>query len=120
MLPEIRSRATGVLASEFNTLKTEVDNLPLEAPVILNFGLYSENEDGTISTSDSDLQGHRLFKYNGGDQAIKAALVYLITGENVYLAKAINYIRLANHVCRWTAEKNIWVDLTGHVRINAL
>lgn len=120
MLPDIRLKAQGVLSAEFQKLKREVDELPLEAPVIMNANLYTENDDGTIKPGRSSEQGHRLFRYNGGDQAVKAALVYLITEDPIYLAKAINYIKLANHVFQWTAGKNIWVDLTGHVRINAL
>ena len=44
----------------------------------------------------------------------------MITGERVYLEKAVNYIRLANYVFQWTAQRGLWVDSIGQVRINAL
>lgn len=120
MLPEVRLRAKGSLLVDYERLKKEVDELPLEAPIIMNHSLYKQDEDGTIKLGKVSEQGHHLFKYNGGDQAVKAAFVYLITEDKTYLAKTINYIKLANHVFQWTASKNIWVDLTGQVRINAL
>ncbi len=120
MLPRLRLKVKSDLRVEFEKLKREVDELPLNAPVIMNTDLYSELPDGSIKTRKVTEFGHRLFKYNGSDQAIKIALVYLITEDKKYVNKAVNYIKLANHVFQWTAKKNIWVDLTGHVRINAI
>lgn len=120
MLPEIRAKAQGVLAKDFARLKNEVDELPLDAPAIIDSSLFTLHKDGTIEFKTSGIQGYRVFKYDGGSQAVKSALVYLITGNREYIDKAVNYIKLANHIFQWTADQNIWVDLTGHIRINAL
>lgn len=120
MLVDVKAKVKKELCGEFERLKKEVDELPFEAPIIMNTDLYTENADGTITTQKVAEQGQRLFKYNGGDQAVKIALVYLVTENPKLLEKAVNYIKLANHVFQWTASKNVWVDLTGHVRVNAL
>lgn len=120
ILADIKVKVKKDLCVEFEQLKKEVYELPLNAPVIMNTDLYIQNADGTIKTKKAGEQGQKLFKYNGGDQAVKIALVYLVTEDRKLLEKAVNYIKLANHVFEWTASKDVWVDLTGNVRINAL
>ncbi len=120
ILNDIKANVKNGLGIEFEKLRREVDELPFEAPVIMNTHLYIQNEDGSIKTNKVAEQGQKLFRFNGGDQAVKIALVYLITEDPRLVKKAVNYIKLANYVFQWTASKNIWVDLTGHVRINAL
>ncbi|MFD1628319.1 heparinase II/III domain-containing protein [Pseudopedobacter beijingensis] len=119
-LIDIKAKVKQDLCSEYEKLKKEVDELPFDAPIVMNTDLYIQNADGSIKTHKVAEQGQKLFKYNGGDQAVKIALVYLISEDPKLAAKAVNYIKLANYVFQWTASKNIWVDLTGNVRINAL
>jgi heparin/heparan-sulfate lyase len=119
LLPQIRERAKSECAPEFAAIKKEVDELPGDAPMIFNPDPVERHPDGSLKVKPGQ-QGHTLFKYNGGDQAVRCALVYLVTGEEKYAAKAKNYLQLAVRVFQWTAENNIWVDLLGTTRINAL
>lgn len=118
-LPAIRSRAMNEASEHFEAMRNYVDALPPDAPVIFTPDPVERNEDGSLKVKPGQ-QGHTLFKYNGGEQAMRAAFVYLVTGEPQYLEKAKNYLRLATFVFQWTADNDIWVDLTGNVRINAM
>ena len=104
----------------FENMRAEVDALPADAPPILKNGLVTVLQDGTIKVNKASQKGSELFQYNGGDQAVKLALVFLITKDRRYVEKARSYLKLANHVMEWTSKNNIWMDLTGNTRINAL
>ncbi len=119
MLPAIRERAQGAARKDFIQLKEEVDALPLEAPLVYASGAPPTNPDGSLKL-ETKKEARQYFLYDGGTQASRAALLYLITGEDIYLQKAKNYLVLSTQVLRWSADNQVWMDLTGHVRINAL
>ncbi len=120
MLPALRERAATVAKADFDAMKKEVDALPDDAPVILKTDLFDQLPDGTIKPHNPSQQGTMLFRYNGSDQAVRAALLYLLTGEKRYLEKTKAYLKLANHVLAWTARAGVWADLLGNTRVNAL
>lgn len=119
MLPQIRARTLVQLRSEFEVMQAYVDDLPVEAPVVFTPDPVPRNADGSLKFK-AGRQGHHFFKYNGGEQAVAAAFVYLMTGEEKYLAKAKAYLELATYIMEWTAQNGIRVDSTGVVRITAL
>lgn len=120
MLPALRERAATVAKADFDALKKEVDALPDDAPIIMETSLFDKLPDGRVKLHNPSQQGHTLFRYNGSDQAADAAMLYLLTGEKQYLAKAKAYLKLANYVLVWTANAGIWADLDGNTRIKSL
>jgi hypothetical protein len=120
MLPSLRMEVKGRYRKLFEDMRTQVNALPVDAPVILKTELFTVLPNGKINFKKASQKGETLFKYNGSEQAVKAALLYLITQEKQYLEKAKNYLKLSNHVLKWTSEHNIWMDHTGNTRVNAL
>jgi heparin/heparan-sulfate lyase len=120
-LPAIRARAAGPGRAEYTKLRRTVDNLPPEAPMIFREEFFTRLPDGTIQPDRPTRFGQQMFRYNGGDQAAQAALLYLIDGDRRDLEKAKNYLRLAGQVITWCAETaKRWVAWEAHVEINAL
>ena len=119
-LPAIRENVNGRFAERFQKLKEEVDNLPEDAPFIIKEGLHTVRPDGTFQLKKPALQGCSMVVYDGGRQAASIAFVYLMTGDEKYIPKAKAYMRLAPQVWEWAAKGNIWADIFGASRINAL
>ena len=119
-LPEIRRNIQAKFSERFGKLKADVDALPEDAPFIEKEGLHTVNPDGTFKLVRPALQGCSMVKYNGGDQAAAIAFVWLVTGDESYIPKAKAYLRLAPKVWEWAARGNIWADIFGSSRINAL
>ncbi len=119
MLPSLRERARTVNADHFARIKQEVDALPADAPMLFVNDPMPRNADGSIKIQPAQ-QGYTLFRYDGSNQAVRCALVYLVTEDPAYAAKAKNYLSLAVKVMQWTAANNVWQDSGGHTRINAL
>jgi hypothetical protein len=120
LLTTLKQRVQTDLKKEFETLQLFVDKLPVKPPVTLKKELFTTGANGKLIPIKAALQARHSFTYSGGDEAVKAALVYLITKDPKYLEKAKNYLQLANHIFEWSAKNEIWVDLTGNTRINAL
>ena len=119
-LPAIRENVKGRFAERFQKLKEEVDKLPDDAPFIIKEGLHTVRPDGTFQLVRPALQGCSMVVYEGGRQAASIAFVYLMTGDEKYIPKAKAYMRLAPKVWEWAASGNIWADIYGASRINAL
>ncbi len=119
-LPAVRERAKGPCQAEYRALRKMVDALPPDGPVIFNEKLMKRLPDGTIQADKASRFGQQLFRYNGGDQAAAAALLYLIDGDKRDLEKAKNYLRLAGKVVTWCAETaKRWTAWEAHVETNA-
>ncbi len=118
-LAAMRERAAGPCAREFEALKAEVEALPDDAPMAFVKDPVPRHPDGRLDVRPGT-HGHSLFRYNGGRQAVRCALLYLLTGEEAHAAKARRYLQLAVKVLQWTAENDLWMDLLGDTRINAL
>ncbi|MGE4565820.1 MAG: heparinase II/III family protein [Victivallaceae bacterium] len=119
-LPALRERIKTVNKADFERLKKEVDALPADAPFLPDASLYKVEADGTIKPNRPGFQGAKLCKYDGGTQAAQCALAYLMTGDKVYLEKTKSYLKLHAKILDWTAKGNVWMDLLGNTRINAL
>ncbi len=120
-LPAIRENVKGRFAERFQKLKEAVDNLPDDAPFIIKEGLHTVRPDGTFQLLKNPAQqGCSMVVYEGGKQAASIAFVYLMTGDEKYIPKAKAYMRLAPKVWEWAASGNIWADIFGASRINAL
>lgn len=120
-LPALRASAYGPAREEYDRLRKTVDALPPEAPMVFQEERFTRLPDGTIQADRASRHGQHLFRYNGGDQAAQAALLYLIDGRKTDLEKAKNYLRLAGEVILWSAETaERWVAWQNHVELNAL
>ncbi len=120
-LPEIRKWAAGAGREEYTSLRRAVDRMPADGPEIFIESRFTRLPDGKIRVDQASRPGSQLFRYNGGDQAARAALLYLIDGKPEDLEKAKNYLRLAGKVITWSAETaEVWVAWQNHVEMNAL
>jgi hypothetical protein len=120
-LSTLKQRVKTDLKTEFEALCKYVDGLPAEAPVTLKTELFTNyGSNSKLKPIKASLQARNAFTYSGGDEAVQAALAFLITRKPEYLQKSKSYLKLANHIFSWSADNEIWVDLTGNTRINAL
>lgn len=120
MLPALRERVKHEWKGTYHDLLRNVKALPAEAPFILKDHLFEKLSAEKYKAKNPSQPGSSAFQYNGADQAVQAALLYLITEEEQYLETTKNYLKLANQVFQWTAEQGVWMDWTGSTRINAL
>lgn len=120
-LTTLKQRVKTDLKTEFEALCKYVDGLPAEAPVTLKTELFTNyGSNSKLKPIKASLQARNAFTYSGGDEAVQAALAFLITRKPEYLQKSKSYLKLAKHIFSWSADNEIWVDLTGNTRINAL
>jgi len=120
-LQKMRERARGEAKEEYEKLREAVDALPPEAPLIFLENRFTELPDGSIQPDIASRAGSQMVRYNGGDQAAQAAFLYLLDGRKKDLEKAKNYLRLANEVILWSAERaKVWIGWRNHVELNAL
>ncbi|HLS28552.1 MAG TPA: hypothetical protein VK041_07865, partial [Opitutales bacterium] len=109
-LQKMRERARGEAKEEYEKLRKAVDALPPEAPLIFLENRFTELPDGSIQPDIASRSGSQMVRYNGGDQAAQAAFLYLLDGRKKDLEKAKNYLRLANEVILWSAERaKVWI-----------
>lgn len=120
-LSSLRSYVVNKKNILFTQLVTEVDLLPDEAPFIVYESMVDELPTGEkVPKANSNGAGIAFFRYNGGAEAVKSALIYLINGEQKYLDKTKSYLRLFNKVLDWTSRNGKRMEHTGYSRINAL
>jgi heparin/heparan-sulfate lyase len=119
-LPRLRVDAAGRLRPEFEALKQEVDAFPAKAELIFREELIERRPDGTIRAKRASQYGHLMFKYDGSSQAVRAALLYLVTSDRKYFDIARAYLRLSNQVLWKSAEVGVWADWQSNSRINAI
>src|SRR5690606_31257970 len=113
MLPALRERVQYEWKDIYQDLFRSAKALPGDAPFVLKENLFEKLGDGKYKPKNASQPGSSAFQYNGADQAVQAALLYLITEEKQYLEITKEYLRLANEVFQWTAEQGIWMDWTG-------
>ena len=118
-IPSIREVAKNQ-PEVFEKLKADVAALPDDAPYIELTDLFKRNEKGVITPNIPGTQAFKLLKYGGGREAAQCALMYLITGEKSYVKKTVAYLKLANRALEFSANGQIWADLAGQSRINAM
>ena len=119
-LPQLRERAYGICRDEFQELKSEVDALPDKPDLEYVERLIKRSPDGKITAATPSMRGYQMFVHDGSNQAIRAALLYLITEEKRYLEIARRYLFLYVEVLRKTAEIGVWADWQGNSRVNAI
>lgn len=119
-LPALRQRAATTDKAAFDALVQTVEKLPADAPFLPDEKKFTRDAAGVIKPLRAGYQGCLIVKYDGGTQAAQAALVHAVKGDPASLEKAKNYLRLHAKVLDWTAKGQIWMDLLGQTRINAL
>ncbi len=122
MIPALRARAYDEEYSRFTQLKTAVDQLPT-TPSTTPIHAFTLDGNGHIiesSMSPPTMKAKDLFAHDGGKQAMQAALVYLITEDTQYLDKAKTYLEHFIYILEFSADKELWMDLKGESRINAM
>ncbi len=117
-LPKLRERAAGPCKEDFERIKKTVDALPPKAEKIYLESNIIREPDGRIRPRQAATYGHRLFKYDGSAQSMRAALVYLVTGERKYFEIARDYLKLSVEVLEETAKIGTWADWMGNFRVN--
>lgn len=120
MLPRLRERVKGELKEVFEKTRKQVESLPDDAPFIIREDRFNKQPDGILKAKSASQFGSSAVIYNGADQAVQAALLYLITEDKRYLEISKKYLKLAAKVFNWSAELGMWVDWTTNTRINAL
>ena len=101
-------------------MKAYLAKMPDDAPYIELTDLFTRLSDGTIQPRQAGKRAADLVKFDGSRQSIRAALLYLITGEKPYLEKTKASLRLYHKVLTLSEKGQIWVDVTAETRINAL
>lgn len=119
MLPSIRVRAN-LFPNEVQWIKTYLAQIPDDAPYIELTESVMRLPDGTINPKQPGKRASDLVKFNGSLQSVRAALLYVITGEKSYLDKAKASLRLYHKVLKLSEEGQIWMDVTAETRINAM
>ncbi|WP_017260065.1 heparinase II/III domain-containing protein [Pedobacter arcticus] len=119
MLPHFKTYVLNNQQTSFNSLVREVDLLPNDAPVLFKTTMVNQLPSGEWVPKDKSSAGISYFVYNGGAEAVKAALAYVVKGDVKYLSKAKAYLRLFNDVLLWTAKNELKMEHTGYSRINA-
>lgn len=119
MIPLIRARAR-LFPGEVQWMKTYLAQMPDDAPYIEMKERFERSNNGIIRTKQPGKRAADLVKFNGSLQAVRAALLYVITGEKTYLDKAKASLRLYHKVLALSEKGQIWVDVTAETRINAL
>lgn len=103
-LNTLKQRVKLDLQTEFETLLKYVDGLPAEAPVVLKTELFTNYGSGDkLKPVKPSLQARNAFTYSGGDEAVQAALAFLVTRKPIYLEKSKSYLKLANYILDWSA-----------------
>lgn len=119
MIPMIRARAK-LFPKEVEIMKTYLSKMPDDAPYIELTERFTRLPDGTIKTKQAGRHATELVKFDGAQQSVRAALLYIITGEKSYLEKAKASLRLYHKVLELSEKGQIWVDVTSETRINAM
>ncbi|MBN2641937.1 MAG: heparinase II/III family protein [Victivallales bacterium] len=119
-IPLLRTRAQGVAKHYFEIIKKEVDALP-DYPVLkLNEKRYRIDDDGRARFIAPAREGQHLVKYRGGGEALRTALVYLITNDPHYRDKAYRYLRVALELYQWCHKHWIQVEWHNFDRLDAI
>lgn len=119
MIPMIRARAK-LFPSEVQWMKTYLNQMPDDAPYIELTEHFTRLPEGTIITKQAGKYASGLVKFEGSRQAVRAALLYVISGEKFYLEKAKASLRLYHKVLALSEKGQIWIDVTADTRINAM
>lgn len=119
-LPLMKERANGAMEEYFSQLKAEADSLPENPSLDLNKELYEMSASGKVSFKMPASQGQHLVKYQGGSEALRLALLYLVTGDKKYQLKAHRYLKVALEFYLWCHQHQILADWYNTSRIDAL
>ena len=123
-LPEFRRLAVSRWKKELDVYRREVDALPAD-PVLELKEEYAGIENGRLvfrkpvpGLMQNDAAA--LIRDPGGFSALKAAILWLATGESVYLQKAKAYLRLTVEFVRWSDRHRIMPEWWHTQRLSAL
>lgn len=123
-LPEFRRLAVSRWKKELDVYRREVDALPAD-PVLELKEEYAGIENGRLvfrkpvpGLMQNDAAA--LIRDPGGFSALKAAILWLATGETVYLQKAKAYLRLTVEFVRWSDRHRIMPEWWHTQRLSAL
>ena len=123
-LPEFRRLAVSRWKKELDCYRREVDALSLN-PVLELKEEYAGIENGRLvfrkpvpGLMQNDAAA--LIRDPGGFSALKAAILYLATGEAVYLRKAKAYLNLTVEFIRWSDRYRIMPEWWHTQRLSAL
>ena len=118
-IPLLKKRASTVCKKDFDKLKSEVDALPATPKLVYRKERFEIKPDGGIKYLRGG-EGFQLVKDVGAKNAVKAALVYLVTDDKQYLVKAKNYLKMALKFFNWCLEHKTMTAWYNTNRINAL
>lgn len=121
-LPAFKARLNGACAPQLAAIRKTVDGYPQK--VELEYKTENVNiVDGKMVfkrvMGDQNAVAYGL-RQLGGNEAVKCALVYLATGEKVYLRKAVEYLRLSIQFIRLAQRSRILPEWYHYSRQNAL
>src|SRR5690606_28690795 len=112
MLPRLRERVKRELRDLFEKTRKQVEVLPDGAPFIVREDLFDKLPDVILKAKSVSQLRSSAAVYTGADQAVQAALLFLITEDKRYLEIIKKYLKLAAKVFNWSAELGLWVDWT--------
>ena len=118
-IPLLKKRAETVCKNDFEKIKKEVDALPDKAELIFYNNKFKLNPDGSIKYIKAS-QGMQLVKYTGAREAVKAAMIFLISNDHKYQVKAKNYLKMAVKFFKWCLEHKTMTAWYNVSRINTL
>ena len=119
-LPLLRARAKGVAKPYYENIRKAVDALPDNPVLELDKKRYKINSDGSAEFIAPAREGQHLVKYCGGREALRAALVYLVDGEEKYRDKAYRYLRVALEFYQWCHQHRLQVEWHNFDRLDAI
>ena len=118
-IPMLKKRAQTVCKNDFDKLKKEVDALPVNPKLTFRKDKFKVEPDGSIKYLSGG-QGVCLIEDAGAKNAVKAALLYLITDDRQYLVKAKNHLKMAVKFFNWCLKHKTMTAWENTNRINAL
>lgn len=118
-IPAIKKMAGTVRKAEFEALKKEVDALPEKPELEWNKERFKLDGDGKV-VYITHSEGLHLVKTVGGHEALKCALMYVLTDDPKYKDKAFNYLKMAVGFFEWCFAHRTLVDWHSELRQNAI
>lgn len=117
-----RERARTVLKAEFDKLVAEVEALPAD-PKLEFIDDYCTVEGRKITfkrlLNDQNACSYAV-KTTGGDEALRCALVWLVTGQEAYRIKALKYLKMNVDFTEYCKESRILYEWFHFTRLNAI
>lgn len=119
MVPQIREHARHYRALT-EKLKLEVDMLPAQPELKFRTDRFKLVNGRVKYTNRYYIAGFQLVERNGAEEAVKAAILYWLTGKREYAVKGIAYLKMALNFFEWCHQHQTMAEWEVGQYINAI